>query len=82
MHTYDLPGTVPGAFLDESMRPVQQPYQVDSLLLNHLLKDRRTQAGDQSLSLWSGSTGSRTLDYDRTNPMEYQIVITHTKETT
>ena len=32
------------------------------------------------MSLWSGSTNSKTLDYQRTNPREYQIVRTHTKE--
>ena len=37
---------------------------------------------DQALSLWSGSTDSKTLDYQRTNPREYQIVRTHTEETT
>ena len=37
---------------------------------------------DQALSLWSGSTDSKTLDYQRTNPREYQVVRTHTKETT
>ena len=36
---------------------------------------------DQALSLWSRSTDSTTLDYQRTNSMEYQIVRTHTKET-
>ena len=36
----------------------------------------------QALTLWSGSTDFKTLDYQRTNPMEYQIVRTHTKETT
>ena len=41
---------------------------------------RKTQ--DQGLSLWSGSTESKTLDYQRTNPRGYQIVRTHTKETT
>ena len=40
---------------------------------------RKTQ--DQALSLWSGSTDSKTLDYQRTNPREYQIVRTPTKET-
>jgi len=45
---------------------------VDSLLLT----------GDQVLSLWSGSTDSKTLDYQRTNPKEYQIVRTHSKEIT
>ena len=37
---------------------------------------------DQTLTFWIGSTDSRTLDYQRTNPREYQIVRTHTKETT
>ena len=37
---------------------------------------------DQALSLWSGSTDSKTLDYQRTNPREYQIVRTHTKKST
>ena len=36
----------------------------------------------QALSLWSGSTDSNTLNYQRTNPREYQRVRTHTKETT
>ena len=37
---------------------------------------------DQALSLWSGNTDSKTLSYQRTNHREYQIVRTHTKETT
>ena len=37
---------------------------------------------DQALSFWSGSTESNILDYQRTNMREYQIVRTHTKETT
>ena len=37
---------------------------------------------DQALSLWSGNTDSKTLDYQRTNPRGYQIVRTHIKETT
>ena len=37
---------------------------------------------EEALSLGSGSTDSKTLDYQRTNPREYQIVRTHTKETT
>ena len=37
---------------------------------------------DQALSLWSGSTDSKTLDYQRTNTKKNQIVRTHTKETT
>ena len=39
-------------------------------------------AQEQAQSLWSGSTDSKTLDYQRTNPREYQIVRTHTVETT
>ena len=34
---------------------------------------------DQALSLWSGSTYSKTLDYQRTNPREYQIELTQKK---
>ena len=34
----------------------------------------------QAISFWSGSTASKTLDYQRTNPREYQIVRTHTKK--
>ena len=37
---------------------------------------------DQALSFWSGSTDSKTLDYQRNKSREYQIVRTHTKETT
>ena len=37
---------------------------------------------DQALSLWSGRTDSKTVDYQKTNPRDYQIVRTHTKETT
>ena len=37
---------------------------------------------DQALSLWTGSTDSKTLDYQRTNPRGYQTVRIHTKETT
>ena len=37
---------------------------------------------DQTLRLWSGSTDSKTLDYQRTNPRVYKIVRTPTKETT
>ena len=36
---------------------------------------------DQALSLWSVSTDSKTLHYQRTKPRECQIVRTHTKET-
>ena len=37
---------------------------------------------NQALGLWSGRTDSKTLGYQRTNPREYQIVRTHTNETT
>ena len=37
---------------------------------------------DQALSLWNESSESKILDYQRTDPREYQIVRTHTKETT
>ena len=37
---------------------------------------------DQALSLWSGSTDSKTLDYQRVNPKEYQTVRTPMKEIT
>ena len=36
---------------------------------------------NQAQGFWSGSTDSKTLDYQRTNPREYQIVRTDTKET-
>ena len=42
------------------------------------IEPRKTQ--DQALSLWSGSTDSKILDYQRTNPREYQIVRIHTKD--
>ena len=29
--------------------------------------------GDQALSLWSGNTDSKTLDYQRINPRDYFI---------
>ena len=34
---------------------------------------------DQTLSLWSGSIDSKTLDYQRTNPTEYQKELTQRK---
>ena len=34
---------------------------------------------EQALSLLSGSIDSKTLDYQRTNPREYQAVRTHTE---
>ena len=44
------------------------------------IEPRKTR--DQALSLWSGSTDSKTLDYQRTKTREYQIVRTSMKETT
>ena len=35
---------------------------------------------DKSWAFWSGSTDLKTLDYQRTNPREYQIVRTHTRK--
>ena len=46
------------------------------------VKDPALSLRDQTLSLWSGSTDSKTLDYQRTNPREDQIMRTYTKETT
>ena len=37
---------------------------------------------NQALSLWSGSSDSKTLDYQRNKSREYQIVRIYTKETT
>ena len=37
---------------------------------------------DQALRLWSVSPDSKTIDHQRTNTREYQIVRPHTKETT
>ena len=34
---------------------------------------------DQAQSLWSGSTDSKTLDFQRTNPRKYQIELTQRK---
>ena len=35
---------------------------------------------ERDQALWSGSTDSKTLDYQRTNHREYQIVITHQRK--
>ena len=37
---------------------------------------------DQALSICRGSTDSKSLEYQRTHPREYQKVRTHTNETT
>ena len=47
---------------------------------NKLLVESSFLTRDQALSLRSGNTDSKALDYPRTNPREYQIVRTHTKE--
>ena len=49
---------------------------------HHSILVPATNNRDQALGLWSGSTHSKTLYYQRTNPRAYQIVRTHTKETT
>ena len=49
---------------------------------NNLLVESSFLTRDQAPRLWSGNTDSKTLDYQRTNPKEYQIVRTHTKEIT
>ena len=58
----------------KSLNDYTKSFQDDALFLP---KER-----DKALSLWSRNTDSKTLDYQRTNPREYQIVRTHTKETT
>ena len=60
------------------LREGKTPEKAQEQNLNHRVELFR----DQALSCWSGSTDSKTLDYQRTNPREYQIVRTHTKETT
>ena len=50
-------------------------------LLGKLLAESLFLTRDQALSLWSGSTDSKTIDYQRTNLKGFQIVRTHTKET-
>ena len=49
---------------------------------NKLLVESSFLTRDQALSLWSGNTDSKTLDYQRTNPREYHIMGTHTKKIT
>ena len=44
--------------------------------------NRMGKTRDQTLSLWRRNTDSKTLAYQRTKPRGYQIVRTHTKETT
>ena len=49
---------------------------------NRWEKGKKLPQRDQALSFWSGSSDSKTLHYQKTKPREYQIVRTHTKETT
>ena len=60
------------------LREGKTPEKAQEQNLNHRVELFR----DQALSCWSGSTDSKTLDYQRTNPREYQIVRTHAEETT
>ena len=60
------------------LREGKTPEKAQEQNLNHRVELFR----DQALSCWSGSTDSKTLDYQRTNPSEYQIVRTHAEETT
>ena len=48
---------------------------------NNLLVESSFLTRDQALSLWSGSTDSKTLDYRKLTLGGYQIVRTNTEET-
>ena len=69
----------PGSSSGESS---EKGYDDFSVSLNSNRKDLCRWSRDQALSIWSGSTDSKTLDYQRINPREHQIVRTHTNETT
>ena len=74
-----------GQKLKENYRIVQSTEMEDDdgrLRITKPYVESLFQTRDQALSLWNGSTGSKTREYQRTNPREYQIVRTHTKETT
>ena len=79
------PATSPGPqgrffiHLARRMKMMQRRATADSD--NHVARVRKHHLWDQARSLWSGSTDSKTLEYMRTNSKEYQIVKTHTKET-
>ena len=49
---------------------------------NKLLVESSFLTRNQALNLWSGSTDSKTLDYQRTNHKGYQIMRAPTKEIT
>ena len=69
----------PGSSSGESSEKGYDDFYVS---LNSNRKDLCRWSRDQAPSLWSGSTDSKILDYQRTNPKDYKIVRTHTNETT
>ena len=76
-----------GIHLQEYIRKTQKAYRTPAESGQEYLASgkeyidpRKTR--DQALSLWSGCSDSTTLVYQKTNPREYQIVRTHTKEIT
>ena len=69
--------------VNSSPRPVIVPQSLNSSSQPlHLPEDLCPCLGDQALRLWSGSTDSKTLNYQRINPREYQVVRTHKNKTT
>ena len=90
---YSLPGSsahgiLPARILEWGLRrnmegcllvKVKRPTTICSC---HFELDFLGYLGDQALNLWSGSNDSKTIDYQRTNPSEYQIVRNPTMETT
>ena len=69
----------PGSSSGESSEKGYDDFYVS---LNSNRKDLCRWSRDQAPSLWSGSTDSKILDYQRTNPKDYKIVRTHINETT
>ena len=62
---------------EHQLRVDRSTWWMEQHMQNHTKKN-----SNQALRLWSGSTDSKTPDYRKINPREYQIVKTHTKETT
>ena len=62
---------------EHQLRVERSTWWMDQHMQNHTKKN-----SNQALRLWSGSTDFKTPDYRKINPREYQIVKTHTKETT
>ena len=62
---------------EHQLRVDRSTWQMEQHMQNHTKKN-----SNEALRLWSGSTDSKTPDYQKINPREYQIVKTHTKETT